>query len=110
MLAEVRGTLSRIRELRTTLRELGAKLEESAEGNGEAAPAQRRFQGRIEEMQALAERITRVGIVLRDLDAGLIDFPSFRGDQEVFLCYHLGEDSIEFWHGLDDGIAGREPV
>src|SRR3989304_3377903 len=78
-LAGGRGRLSRIRELRTTLRELGAKLEESAEGNGEAAPAQRRFQGRIEEMQALAERITRVGSGLRDLGAGPIDLPFFCG-------------------------------
>jgi len=47
-------------------------------------------------------------IQLKDIDRGLIDFPSFLGGKEVFLCWELGEDDVEFWHELDTGYAGRE--
>ena len=50
------------------------------------------------------------GIVLRDLDSGLIDFPSVRDGLEVYLCWIDGEDDIGFWHDLDAGYAGRQPL
>ena len=52
----------------------------------------------------------RRGIVLRDLDSGLIDFPSVRDGREIYLCWIDGEDDIEFWHDLDAGFAGRQPL
>lgn len=50
------------------------------------------------------------GIVIRDIDRGLIDFPAIRDGEEVYLCWHLGEDGITAWHGLDEGFAGRQPL
>ncbi len=50
------------------------------------------------------------GIVLRDLDSGLIDFPAIRDGQEIYLCWIDGEADIGFWHGLDAGYAGRRPL
>ena len=47
-------------------------------------------------------------IIVKDLDRGLVDFPTLRGGQEVFLCWENGEEDIEFWHDLDSGYAGRE--
>jgi hypothetical protein len=47
-------------------------------------------------------------IIIKDVDRGLIDFPSLRGDHEVFLCWEQDEEDIEFWHELDAGYAGRE--
>ena len=47
-------------------------------------------------------------IQVKDLDRGLIDFPAIIGGREVFLCWELGEEDIEFWHELDAGYAGRE--
>jgi hypothetical protein len=47
-------------------------------------------------------------IQIKDLDRGLIDFPSLLAGREVFLCWELGEDDVEFWHDLDTGFAGRE--
>jgi hypothetical protein len=50
------------------------------------------------------------GIVLRDAETGLIDFPSRRDDREVFLCWRLGEKQVEYWHGPESGFAGRRPL
>ena len=49
-------------------------------------------------------------IVLRDLDRGLVDFPALRDGEEIYLCWVDGEPDIAFWHGLDAGFAGREPL
>ena len=57
----------------------------------------------VEELQAL-------GVLVKDLDQGLVDFPARRGDDEVLLCWRLGEDEVGFWHGRDEGFAGRRPL
>lgn len=49
-------------------------------------------------------------IQIKDIDRGLLDFPSIRGGKEVFLCWEQDEDDIEFWHELDAGYAGREKL
>lgn len=56
------------------------------------------------------QELEEFGCVLKDLDVGLIDFPTvFRG-REVYLCWKLGEASIAFWHGTDEGFAGRKAI
>ena len=52
--------------------------------------------------------ITSRGIQIKDLDRGLVDFPHMREGREVFLCWELEDDDIEFWHEIDSGYAGRE--
>lgn len=49
-------------------------------------------------------------ILVKDLDRGLVDFPSILAGREVFLCWEQGEADIEHWHDLDSGYAGREPI
>jgi hypothetical protein len=49
-------------------------------------------------------------IVVRDLDRGLVDFPAMRDGREVYLCWVEGEDEIGFWHDLDAGYGGRQPL
>jgi len=49
-------------------------------------------------------------IVIKDLERGLVDFPAFVGGKEVFLCWEKDEDDVEFWHDIDSGYAGREPL
>ena len=56
------------------------------------------------EVRQLQER----GVVIKDFDRGLVDFPSLRNGREVFLCWELEEDDIEFFHEIEDGYAGRE--
>jgi hypothetical protein len=50
------------------------------------------------------------GAVVKDPDTGLIDFPALRQGEEVCLCWRVGEDAIEYWHGLEEGFAGRKPL
>jgi hypothetical protein len=54
--------------------------------------------------------IQETGCVVKDLDIGLVDFPTLFRGREVFLCWKLGEPSIGFWHGTDEGFAGRKPI
>ena len=51
-----------------------------------------------------------LGILVKDLDSGLVDFPCRREDEDVLLCWRLGEEEVAFWHRLEDGYAGRRPV
>ena len=62
----------------------------------------------LQQMRAQMERLQKLGVVIKDFDRGLVDFPHLRKGREVFLCWELDEDDIEFWHDLDTGYAGRE--
>ncbi len=72
-----------------------------------------RKEDRKREAQRLIEEIAEEGIQIKDLERGLVDFPHFLdGDpaHEVFLCWHLGEDTIGFWHEIEAGYGGRTPL
>lgn len=56
------------------------------------------------------EELESMGIIIKSLEQGLLDFPSKRFDEEVWLCWKLGEDEVKFWHGKDEGFAGRKPL
>jgi len=72
-------------------RELEAELEREAEGVARA----------VAELQAL-------GVQVKDLDTGLVDFPALRDGEEVLLCWRVGEAEVAWWHGADEGFAGRK--
>ena len=69
----------------------------------EATDAANRLREALEELDTL-------GVQVKDPDSGLVDFPAQRGDREVLLCWLLGEDEVGYWHGLDEGFAGRRPL
>ena len=56
------------------------------------------------------EEIEDFGILIKNLDEGLLDFPSKRFDEEVWLCWKAGEEKIKFWHGKNEGFLGRKPL
>ena len=58
---------------------------------------------------AMAE-VEAIGVQIKDLDIGLLDFPCVVDDQIVLLCWKFGEEKIEFWHGLEEGFRGRKPI
>ena len=62
------------------------------------------------EVRRLLETLSEAGIVLRDIDRGLVDFPAIVDGREVYLCWELGEDEVAFWHDLTAGYGGREPL
>lgn len=93
-----------------------AVLAQRISGNGgDLAPSDVR---QVEEAaQAAAAGVARcihelheLGALVKDLDMGLVDFPARRGDEEVLLCWRLGEDEIRYWHGVDEGFAGRKEL
>jgi len=61
-------------------------------------------------IRSALEGIEATGCIVKDLDTGLLDFPSRIDGQEVYLCWRLGEDRIRFWHRQDEGFAGRRPL
>ena len=61
-------------------------------------------------ISACAEEIQEAGAQVKSLEDGLLDFPARRGDEVVLLCWQLGEDEIHYWHGTDEGFAGRKPL
>lgn len=115
-LATVRPWLVELRELRDRLERVQAELYsigERARANGKAGE----FDRLAEELVRLAERakrivddLTALGIELKDPRRGLIDFRSYREGRVVYLCWHLGEDEIAYWHELDAGYRGRQPL
>ena len=56
------------------------------------------------------ERIDEAGVQIKSLEEGLLDFPARHGDEDVLLCWKLGEDEVRYWHGVDEGFAGRKPL
>jgi hypothetical protein len=69
-----------------------------------------RMQGVIDQMQAGVARIDELGVTLREIETGLIDFPALVTGRQVWLCWRLGEGDIEWWHELTDGFGGRLPL
>jgi hypothetical protein len=69
-----------------------------------------RMQGVIDRMQAGVARIDELGITLREIETGLIDFPALASGRQIWLCWRLGEGDIEFWHELGDGFGGRQAL
>jgi hypothetical protein len=55
-----------------------------------------------------AEQVDRIGAQVKSLEEGLLDFPAKRGEEDVLLCWKLGEDEIRFWHGTDEGFSARK--
>jgi hypothetical protein len=84
-------------------------LGEAAPSNGGGAPGRVVSEAFLELQRALGE-LQAMDVVLRDLDRGLVDFPALREGREVYLCWEAGEGEIEFWHDLDAGYGGRQPL
>ena len=107
----VRERIERMRDAREQLGDEDARaaLTEAAPGNGGGEPGTVVSEAFIELRDALGE-LQRVDVVLRDLDRGLVDFPAVRDGREVYLCLEDGEDEIAYWHDLEAGFGGREPL
>lgn len=69
-----------------------------------------RMQGLIDQMAAGVARIDALGLTLRDIERGLVDFPALVSGRQVWLCWKFGETAIGWWHDLDTGFDGRRPL
>jgi hypothetical protein len=112
--ASIDFVLERLERLRSAREQLGdedarAALGEAAPTNGGGAPGRVVSEAFVALQRALGE-LQEMEIVLRDLERGLVDFPSLRDGREIYLCWEEGEDEIGFWHDEDSGYAGRQPL
>ncbi|EQB63240.1 MAG: hypothetical protein RBG1_1C00001G0819 [candidate division Zixibacteria bacterium RBG-1] len=62
------------------------------------------------KVSKLLDKILATGAVVKDLQRGLIDFPHLSEGKEVYLCWQIGEKQVKFWHDLESGYAGRQPL
>ena len=114
---EATALLPRLTELLTQLREVYGKAVETASAsgarvassNGSAAAAMTASDTEREYLAVLGE-IEELGVIVRDVESGLVDFAAMRDDEAVYLCWRLGEPSIGFWHPRDTGFGGRQPL
>jgi hypothetical protein len=101
--------LAQLRAQRDELRELKAAFD-TTEAGPEYERLRLRMQGVIDQMQAGVVRIDGWKVTLRDIETGLVDFPALVSGRQVWLCWRLGEADVAWWHELDAGVAGRQPL
>ena len=119
LLPEVRPLAETLVEHRRGMREAAerrARLTARIAGNGgdldpqEPAELDEAFERESQAVAKAAAGLQRLGLLVKDLDSGLVDFPAWHRGQEVLLCWQLGEDEVAYWHGVDEGFAGRKPL
>ena len=104
MLRELRAARDRLTDT-----EAHSLLADAAPANGGGNPGRRVGEAFLEVRGALAE-LQELGLVVRDLDRGLVDFPAIVEGREVYLCWKAGEAEIGYWHDLEAGFGGRRPL
>lgn len=115
---EARALLPKIRRWFERLTELRSELDRHdellsglmASGVDAGGVTVNNWARNLAEIRSLLMEFYRREIQVKDLDRGLIDFPALRDGREVFLCWEQSEVDIEFWHDLDTGYGGREPL
>lgn len=68
------------------------------------------FDVNAQTLKTSVDKIEEMGVLIKDLDTGLVDFPTLFRGEEVYLCWRMDEDTIGHWHGVNDGFAGRRPI
>jgi hypothetical protein len=118
-LAEVRPLVERMVAARSVLLDAQRRQAElvarvASNGGGltppDVAAAAAEVQQTTAQLVAVLEELERLGVQVKDLDRGLVDFPCAHRGRVVLLCWELGEDEVAFWHGADEGYAGRKPL
>ena len=114
LLPTVRGVLLKIQKAKKRVSLFSEKAKEAAES------AERGGGGLIEgplyaqlllKLTELMNGLESLGVQLKDLDRGLVDFPYLRDGRVVLLCWQMGEgEELEWWHDVDAGFAGRTPL
>ena len=96
--------------LEEMFRRLSEIRQELADRIGEAGQSEEMSERLMQALEDGVQEIFDRGIIVRDVDRGLVDFPTQREGREVFLCWVGGEGKIDFWHETDRGFAHRQPL
>lgn len=118
-LQEANETLNTIRSLMEELQQIRRKIQREqpdvwpavvkSAGNGGNRALSAMVQD-FEKLDVLIHRIQDMGVLIKDVNLGLLDFPALKDGREVYLCWQYGEGEIAFWHEVDAGFAGRQPI
>jgi hypothetical protein len=110
-LPTIKPLLQKLRDARDLLTdaEAHAALSDAAPTNG-GGEAGTQVSEAFLQVRRLLVTLDEAGIVVRDIDRGLIDFPAIVEQREVYLCWELGEDEVAWWHELDAGYRGRQQL
>ena len=105
MLNEIRKSQLGLGHMKKEIKKAG----ENAMANG-GSPCGPRFIHTFERIVKNVEKIQGLGVLVKDMDQGLCDFPCFFQGRMVYLCWKLGESEIEWWHEVQDGFKGRQKI
>jgi hypothetical protein len=105
ILEEIGGTWTRMKSLNPDIQ----KARDNAPFDG-FSPRGIEYVESTAHLMLLIHEIKDMGVLLKDVDKGLCDFPYVKNGRVVYLCWHLGENAIEYWHDVEAGFAGREPL
>ena len=118
-LQQAQETLAKIRPLVDEIQDIRQKIVdrrpdvwpvvERAAGNG-GSQAASKIVREFERLDALVHQVLATGTLFKDINLGLLDFPALRNGREVYLCWKWGEADIAFWHEIEAGYAGRQPI
>lgn len=113
MLAELRPRLRDLMERKKVVDNLRVEVEKYnliGLKTAEARDKARHLDSLAEEMMRRIGEMEDLGLVVRDIDFGLVDFPARRFGEKVFLCWRVGEPDVSYWHRPDEGFPGRKSL
>ena len=99
-----------VRETALEMENLWTQAQEASEGGDERQRLEEQVRDIQDRFGGLLNELQQLGVELKDPFQGLLDFRAERQGREVYLCWRLGEDSVAFWHELEAGFAGRQPM
>jgi hypothetical protein len=105
LLTEISGEWERVRELNPEVQ----KARDNAQFDGYSKSGVLYVEA-VSHLMFLIHQIKDMGVLLKDADKGLCDFPYVRNGRVVYLCWQLGEEDIQYWHEIETGFSGREPL
>ena len=112
MLDNIRPLVDELQEIRQVILknqpEAWPAIEKSAGNGGNRALSN--MVKDFEKLDMLVHQIQDLGVLIKDINLGLLDFPALKDGREVYLCWQYGEGDIAFWHEVETGFAGRQPI
>lgn len=112
LLAILKPLVAEILELRQMILEKQPQVwpvVQKAAGNG-GSKAATQVQREFNELDQRVRRILGMGVLIKDINSGLLDFPAWRDGHEVYLCWRHGEERVAHWHEIEGGFSGRQPL
>ena len=113
MLKDVKARFERIVSLRDRVFILQGELQRVVEYDGSLSSyiiKKQELNNALTELYKAIEDLEGLGVIVKSIDEGLVDFPAKRFDEDVWLCWKVGEEEVRFWHGKDEGFMGRKPL